>query len=208
MTPHNIGRYLRPHEQSCHLSNCLKNRGHLCLIAIDAIYPQSVLDGSRQGRVLVKMLNHDGKFTYPAVEKSSGYKDIDAAAIKTMAITPLPPALGMGGSVVLPVTLTQAGIDPVLYSNYEAKLYAAIQKAMVIPKHVLIYGSKGPDKATASFKCLNGHAMDIKIIKSNNDTYEDAAAITAIKKARCPPTPQKFTGITMPFTVTLNFALP
>lgn len=178
------------------------------LIEINAVYPKSVLDGSRRGRVLVKMFNHGGKFTYPAVEKSSGYKDIDVAAIKTMAITPLPPTLGMGGSVILPVTLTQAGIDPVLYSNYETKLYATIQKAMIIPRHVLIYGSKGPDKATASFKCLNGHAMDIKIIKSSNDTYEDAAAIAAIKKAQCLPTPQKFTGITMPFSFTLNFALP
>lgn len=125
-----------------------------------------------------------------------------------MAITPLPPTLGMGGSVILPVTLTQAGIDPVLYSNYETNLYAAIQKAMVIPKHVLIYGSKGPDKATVSFKCLDSHAMDIKITKSSNDAYEDATAIAAIKKAQCLPTPQKFTGITMPFSFTLNFALP
>lgn len=39
------------------------------LVAIDAIYPQSVLDGSRRGRVLVKMFNHGGKFTYPIVDK-------------------------------------------------------------------------------------------------------------------------------------------
>ncbi|HKV96540.1 MAG TPA: tetratricopeptide repeat protein [Gammaproteobacteria bacterium] len=178
------------------------------LITINAIYPQSVLDGSRQGRVLVKMFNHNGKFTHPILEKASGHKDIDMAALKTMAVTPLPSWTGMGASVILPVNLTQAGIDPVLYSNYETKLYATIQKAMVIPRHVLIYGSKGPDKATASFKCLNGHAMDIKIVKSSNDTYEDAAAIAAIKKAQCPPTPQTFTGITMPFSFTLNFALP
>ena len=178
------------------------------LIAINAIYPQRVLDGSQQGRVLVKMFNHHGRFTHPALEKPSGYKDIDMAAIKTMAVTSLPTWTGMGTWVILPVGFTQAGIDPILYSNYETKLDAAIQKAMVIPKHVLIYGSKGPDKATVFFKCLNGHAMDIKITKSSNDAYGDAAAIAAIKKAQCPPTPQKFTGITMPFSFTLNFALP
>lgn len=178
------------------------------LIAINAIYPKSVLNGLRQGRVIVKMFNHDGKFTYPTVEKSSGYKDIDTAAIKTMAVTPLPPSLGIGGQITLPVNFTQRDIDPVLYSNLETKIHTAIQKATIMPKHILFHGSKGTDKATISFKYFRSHVSNIKIEKSSGDTYEDTAAIAAVKNARYPTTPKEYAGTTMQFSITIDFALP
>ena len=175
----------------------------LKLIAINADYPQDVLDGKIHGRATVKLYYIGKRFTHPTLVTSSGNKELDKVAIKTMMDTQLPRWVGMGPYVIVTVDLTQEWAEPVLMSQIKT----AIRRSMIMPKHVLIYGSKGADVAIVSFEYRDGHVSQVKIEKSSGDSYVDNAALKAVSNARYPKTPVKFSSKTIHFSVPINFAV-
>lgn len=153
----------------------------------------------------VNYVYHDGRAQNITVTHSSGSKDFDEAYVEALSVAHFPPwptdyhtddkTLGFWMVKSVP------GVSP----GFAARLNAIISAAMVIPLHVLIYGSKGTDISTIGFDYLNGKVSHVRIVKSSGDKYEDAAAAQAVKDAHYPPTPSAYKNRRLHFIVPMNF---
>lgn len=175
--------------------------------------PKDKTKGEPSGKVIAaSFLYHDGKAENPEIVQTSGYPALDAVLLQAIRDSRFPPwpagYENLGKTVIFVIQRTG---NTAQQSN-EFKLFSeslkwAIRKAMLLPKHVLVYGSKGTGIATVSFEYRDGKVHDVYVTRSSGDKYEDAEAIRAVENAKYPPTPDLYKGQSMNFEIPINFGV-
>lgn len=84
----------------------------------------------------------------------------------------------------------------------------AIQSELILPKQILLNGSKGTGRATVEFDFLDGKVSQIKLKNSTGDKLEDAAVLKAVTEAQYPLPPKEYAGRKLRLMAPVNFYLP
>ncbi|HKT31877.1 MAG TPA: TonB family protein [Gammaproteobacteria bacterium] len=175
--------------------------------------PKYKTKGEPSGKMITaSFLYHNGEAVSPRIVQTSGYPALDAALLKAIRDSHFPPWPTDYENLDKTVTFViQRAGNTAQHSNefnfFTESLKSAIREAMVLPKHVLVYGSKGTGIATVSFEYLDGKVHDVYITKSSGDKYEDAEAIRSVENAKYPPTPDLYKGQSMSFEIPINFGV-
>lgn len=172
---------------------------------------KSKTKGEPLGKVITaSFLYHNGKAENPRMVQTSGYPTLDAALLKAIRDSRFPPWPAGYENLDKTITFVIQRTGNTTRQSNEFKFFAeslksAIREAMLMPKHVLVYGSMGTGIATVSFEYLDGKVRGVHITKSSGDKYEDAAAIRAVENAKYPPIPDSYKGQSMSFEVPIDF---
>lgn len=175
--------------------------------------PKDKTKGEPSGKVIAaSFLYHNGKAENPGIVQTSGYPALDTALLKAIRDSRFPPwPVGYENLDKTVTFVIQRTGNTAQQSNefkfFVESLKSAIRKAMLLPKHVLVYGSKGTGIATVSFEYLDDKVHDVRLTKSSGDKYEDAEAIRAVENAKYPPTPDLYKGQSMNFEIPINFGI-
>lgn len=188
------------------------------LIAASVSYPQAAIDGKSSGRVLLMISYRASKVAKAVVYKAANDEGLNIAALRAAQEAYYPQwsflAKNSGGRIVIPVDFTQQ--NPFLsilsarnsqYQNLRSEIQYAIQKNIVFPKHVLVYGTSGTGSVTLSFMYRDGRVSNVKIQKSANDRYEDEAALTAVKGAHYTLAPSQYVGKILQCVATIEYRM-
>lgn len=161
-------------------------------------YPKKVLEGLEQGYASISFLYKDGRAQQVVLQQSSGYPDIDIAAVAAAQASffPVLPKSFSDGQVPVSVrmyfSVTQA--DPEFMMGFKGGLRQAVYAAVVLPKHALIYGTSGTGVDEVSFDYLDGKVTNIHLNVSSNDKEVDDATLEAVERAHYPATPKGYQG--------------
>lgn len=152
----------------------------------------------------------DGKAINPVVVQTSGSPALDAAFVQAIKQSTFPawPDLIQGFDRVATFYMVRNPLESKIYldEGFSEKIVAAIDHAVIVPKHTLLYGSTGTDVVTVSFEYMNGIVKHVKVKYSSKDIYEDAAVIKGVKGAKYPKTPPTYANKVLHLSMTYSFA--
>lgn len=196
-----------------HKSKCMPDFQSLSSMIIfgNIIAPKGKSEGKSSGKPMVIRFKYDnGKAQDIRIIQSSGYPKWDAALLQAVQNSRFPPwpvgyeNLDKTNTSYFYKENRQWKKSPG-FKLFSKSLASAILHSVVMPKHVLFYGSKGTDITTVSFEYLDGKVGNVKVVKSSGDKYEDAEAIHAVKAAKYPPVPNVYEGRSIRFTIPIKF---
>ena len=190
------------------------------LIDTNVLYPKSMLKGAIKGRVLIAVRSLDGKSFKSEIVEPAGNKKLNAAALEGAQNTKYPswPYLiaNPKRSFVVPVNFTpQQNIFLSMlitrhsqYQDLKSAIQYAIQRNVILPKHILIHGTFRTGEATLLFTYRDGSVSDVKIEESTLNKYENQAAIKAVRTAHYPSTPPLYVRKVLHCIITISYGFP
>lgn len=178
-----------------HNTDCISEFGFLTNFIISGyLKPIDTKDKPPTGTLRIQYTYHNGRAENPVVLISSGWPDFDHAWLEATRIAKLPPwpASFHTDDKTFGFLIPGDDVGGPIDSGFAATLHDAITASLVMPKVVLLYGSKGTGKVVVSFDFLDGKASNAVVVTSSNDPNEDAAAIKAVEEAHYPSTPPPY----------------
>lgn len=159
----------------------------------------------KTGRFGIRFVYAGQKATHIEMMQSSGSEVLDKSLIDALAKASLPrwPKSYVTDDHTMGFWIGED--DPNAWTKFSSAMQVAIHAAAILPKHVLLYGSKGDGKPQVNFDYLDGHVSNARIITSSGDKDIDAAAIEAVQKANYPPTPVEYTGKKINCNIAIDF---
>lgn len=189
-----------------HKSDCAAEYFFQMPFLINAyLNPKAISAKDARGTMGISFTNNHGKADNVRVFQPSGSHAADdawAEAARKAKLPPWPESYHSDDKTSgFWIPGTYEGYDPA----FVAAVKAAIHNAKVLPKDVLLHGSKGTGKVTVSFDYLDGVARNEKVVQSSGDPSEDAAALAAVANAKYPPTPYQYVHRTLPSSIIIDF---
>jgi len=189
-----------------HQIYCLADFGRLIPFIINGyMKPYKNNDSTSIGTVGIKYKYHNKRAEDVVIMTSSGYPEVDKDWLDATRNAILPPWPAGFHTDDKTLGFWIMGSDGGLNPDFIGNIRNAIKTAMVMPKEVLVNGSKGKGIATVSFYYLDGKDFDVNIVASSDDNYEDAEAISAVERASYPPTPSTYKHKKLHLTIELKF---
>lgn len=190
-------------KAAAHRLDCLADFASLADDIIEANIHWPEPSKSISGTFTVIYKYHNGRAIDAHAFKKSSDKKINRAwlvAIKASKLPPWPKNYSLKNKHIG----FEVATDSELFRTW---MFYSIRSALVIPKKVIVYGSKGTGIVDVTFDFLDGKVSNVRIQKSSGDRLEDAAAVRAVEDARYPPTPPRFIGVKQHLAIPLNFAI-
>lgn len=173
-------------------------------------YPAEVSAGKLRGAVGIRLRFEDDKVASVKVSYPSGYQELDAAALKAVgdsAFPPPPPVYASGQAAIeFYVYLSAQGADPAFEDGFPGQVRSAIYQAVVLPKDLVIRGTRGTAKAVLHFRYLNGQVTGLETATSSGDPQLDAAIIDAVTTAKLPPAPATYRHKRLEFWMLFDYS--
>ncbi len=90
---------------------------------------------------------------------------------------------------------------------YAVAVRAAIRKALVMPQHALVFGTRGSGVVGVAFDVRGGKVLKAALAESSGDAEVDKAAVRQVKAAALPAPPPEQAGELMHMTMHVNYQL-
>jgi TonB family protein len=169
------------------------------IIKANVVLPENVDDRTGIFRVIYE--HKGGKAVHPFVMNKSNNTAFDKAWLLALKISKLPNWPKNFNPENHFVGLTVATRSYL----FRQSLTRAVENALVMPRYVLLHGSKGTGKVAVQFDYLNGKVTHVEIKKSSGDKLEDAAALQAVNDAHYPVPPVEYVNNTIGVMVPVYF---
>lgn len=168
------------------------------LINNNVDYPASVLSGAESGRVILG-LAFNSEESKPNIQKSSGYPNLDRAALVAASDLPLPTWNGArkGSTFLMPVDFSRMQVNYSLWKaviKYGIVLHRAVYKSDAHVWSEDLHHTRDNAIAKIAFDCVKRKTTQITIASPSGDVQLDNNSMKAVEAVSCPPVPLRFVG--------------